>query len=46
MVNRSETQLGAQISTEFLDVSAVKLLAIVYGDFVWYIKATYDVLPK
>jgi hypothetical protein len=46
MVNRSETQLGAQISIEFFEISVVKLLAIVHGDFVWYTEAAYDVLPK
>jgi hypothetical protein len=46
MVNQSETQLGAQISKEFFEISVVKLLAIIHGDFVWYTETTYDVLPK
>jgi hypothetical protein len=46
VVDRSETQLGAQVRTEFLEVGAVKLLVVVHGDFVWHTEAAHDVLPK
>jgi hypothetical protein len=46
VVYRSETQLGAQVGTEFLEVSTVKLLAIVHGDFVRHTEAAHNVLPE
>jgi hypothetical protein len=46
MIDRSKTQPGAQVSAEFLEVGAVKLLAIVHSVFVWNSEAAHDVLPK
>jgi hypothetical protein len=46
VVNRSETQLGPQVCTEFLEVGAIKLLAVIHGDFVRHAEAAYDVLPE
>jgi hypothetical protein len=46
VVDRSETQLGSQVRTEFLEFGAVKLLAVVHGDFVRHTEAAHDVLPE
>jgi hypothetical protein len=46
VVDRSETQLSAQVGTEVLEVGTVKLLAILHGDFVRHTEAAHDVLPE
>jgi hypothetical protein len=46
MVDRSEAQLGPQVRTKFLEVGAIKLLAVIHGDFVRHTEAAYDVLPE
>jgi hypothetical protein len=46
VVDRSEALLGAQISTEVLEVGAVELFAIVHSDFVWHAEAAHHVLQE
>jgi hypothetical protein len=46
MIDQSKTQFGAQVSAEFPEVGAIKLLAIVHYDSVWHSEAADDVLPK
>ena len=46
MVHSGETQLGAQLLTEFSECGTVKLFSIVYCDFFGYAEAAYNVLPE
>jgi hypothetical protein len=46
VVDQSETQLGAQVGTEVLEVGTIKLLAIVHGDFMRHTEVAHDVPPE